>query len=208
MDYKKLNMALFITVLVLLSVTVFAFLKVLFSDTKTLEWGSVSDFISSVSTFGTLLVAFFAYKAAPQWIKQKRNEEGFKHVSTMLEDYDSIIMKIEDIYFRFICIDPALADSKSMIQEIDIEVIRVSSLSNKLDGCKRWNIEYPKQVRIKFTNLNLFYAAGIEFAMSYDKDNKLAVSNVRENLTTMIRNVRNDLTYFNQDIEKIFNFPK
>ncbi|WP_157037505.1 hypothetical protein [Erwinia piriflorinigrans] len=43
-----------------------------------MEWGSVSDWISSLSSFGTLAVAYMAYKAAPDWINRKNIEDGSK----------------------------------------------------------------------------------------------------------------------------------
>ena len=42
-----------------------------------IELGSFSDWVSSLSTFGTLIVAFLAYKKAPEWINQKMNEDAF-----------------------------------------------------------------------------------------------------------------------------------
>ncbi|ORM67541.1 hypothetical protein [Pantoea rwandensis] len=43
---------------------------------KKIQYGSVSDWISSLSTFGTLIVAYMAYKAAPDWINRKNVEGG------------------------------------------------------------------------------------------------------------------------------------
>lgn len=38
--------------------------------------GNLSDWISSLSTFGTLVVAYMAYKAVPDWIRRKNVEDG------------------------------------------------------------------------------------------------------------------------------------
>lgn len=42
-----------------------------------MDWGSASDLLSSLSTFGTFLVAFGAFLKAPDWIKQRKYEDGF-----------------------------------------------------------------------------------------------------------------------------------
>lgn len=42
-----------------------------------IEWGNVSDWLSSLSTFGTLLIAYAAYVKAPDWIKQRKHETAF-----------------------------------------------------------------------------------------------------------------------------------
>lgn len=208
MDYKKLNMALVITVIILLAVATFAFLKVLFSDSNALEWGSVSDFISSISTFGTLLIAFFAYKAAPQWIQQKRNEEGFKHVSTMLEDYDAVVLKAKDLYYRFIKLDPRSANSSGMKMAIDKDLANYTALLNKLESCKRWKISYPKEVNDYFNHIKLFYAAAYTFARGYDEGFLLPTNEEKNAFTKIYNELEANLKYFHRDIEEIFKFPK
>lgn len=42
-----------------------------------MEYGSLSDLVSSLCSFGTLIIAYKAYKAykaAPKWISKKENE--------------------------------------------------------------------------------------------------------------------------------------
>lgn len=82
MEYKKLNSALLLTVIALFVTTILVLIKVLFSGAKGFEWGSVSDWFSSLSTFGTLVIAWFAYKEAPGWISQK----NYEHVHNMILD--------------------------------------------------------------------------------------------------------------------------
>lgn len=41
-----------------------------------MEFGSVTDWVSSLSSLGTLVVACMAYKAAPDWINRKNIEAG------------------------------------------------------------------------------------------------------------------------------------
>jgi len=51
-----------------------------------IEYGSLSDWISSLSTFFTLVVAYMAYKAAPKWLQQKYDETAFSIASPLIEE--------------------------------------------------------------------------------------------------------------------------
>ncbi|MBN9706712.1 hypothetical protein JR904_24540 [Enterobacter roggenkampii] len=95
MDYKKVNLTLLILVIVLSFFLICFILKALFFGNDKFEWGSFTDWISSLSTFLTLVVAWKAYKAAPQWIKEKQKDEGFNHVKTIMSDYDQILSTIK-----------------------------------------------------------------------------------------------------------------
>ncbi|MEN3754868.1 hypothetical protein ABC733_26070 [Mangrovibacter sp. SLW1] len=55
-------------------VAIIAFANVLLEQYvgHVMELGSISDWLSSLSTFGTLVVAYMAYKKAPEWMSQKR----------------------------------------------------------------------------------------------------------------------------------------
>ncbi len=46
--------------------------------------GNLSDWISSLSTFGTLIVAYMAFKAAPKWIHQKMDEQALNQAVTLI----------------------------------------------------------------------------------------------------------------------------
>lgn len=72
MKVEGWNKLLVATVIVLLWVAILALIKVLFSDSNGFEWGSVSDWLSSLATIGTLGIAIAAYKKAPEWLAQKQ----------------------------------------------------------------------------------------------------------------------------------------
>ncbi|MCE0826584.1 hypothetical protein LVQ78_11140 [Buttiauxella sp. A2-C2_NF] len=72
MKVEGWNKLLVATVIVLLWVAILALIKVLFSDSNGFEWGSVSDWLSSLGTIGTLGIAIAAYKKAPEWLAQKQ----------------------------------------------------------------------------------------------------------------------------------------
>ncbi|MGS1414164.1 hypothetical protein [Serratia marcescens] len=47
-----------------------------------MEIGSISDWVSSLSTFGTLVIAGMAYRKAPEWMAQKH----YDVVSKVIEE--------------------------------------------------------------------------------------------------------------------------
>lgn len=208
MDYKKLNMALFITVIVLITVAVFAFLKVLFSDTKALEWGSISDFISSISTFGTLLVAFFAYKAAPQWVKQKQYDEGINHVKSLMAEYDEIVSSILELHPEIITINKQSPKFKILSEKVEQLIYRTFDLRAKLKSCQRWNIIYPKEVSEAFLRLTMYFHHSFLQLTFSDIDFSDERANEIDTANLIIAEVKEDIDFFNRSLDKFFTYPK
>ncbi|MCP6669574.1 hypothetical protein NL517_29730, partial [Klebsiella pneumoniae] len=61
------------------------------------EMENFPDWLSSISTFGTLVVAYSAYKKAPEWISQRMHEDAFSLAKKIiLDDYPSLKEKIDN----------------------------------------------------------------------------------------------------------------
>ncbi|AXU95903.1 hypothetical protein CI789_12060 [Erwinia persicina] len=75
-----------------------------FKDNKQLELGNLSDWVSSLSTLGTLVVAYKAFKAAPNWLSQKFDEESLQtglSINSIIEnEYKHAIIKISNHFFN------------------------------------------------------------------------------------------------------------
>ncbi|WP_205949830.1 hypothetical protein [Pantoea stewartii] len=69
------------------------------SIVPTLEYGSVSDWVSSLSTALTLLVAWKAYKAAPDWLKQKHDEQALELAAKLIESENDKLIKLKNDLF-------------------------------------------------------------------------------------------------------------
>ncbi|MCS4493663.1 hypothetical protein NXS97_05505 [Pantoea sp. B623] len=69
------------------------------SIAPTLEYGSVSDWVSSISTALTLLVAWQAYKAAPDWLKQKHDEQTLELAAKLIESENDKLIKLKKDLF-------------------------------------------------------------------------------------------------------------
>ncbi|MGP2688941.1 hypothetical protein ACTVNK_10675, partial [Serratia nevei] len=66
------------------------------SDTgKQMELGSLTDWISSLSTAGTLLVAYIAYRKAPEWLKERKKQSGYDYALKIINDSIIIIDKLK-----------------------------------------------------------------------------------------------------------------
>lgn len=100
LNIKKCNLFLISTVFVLLLVSILVGIKVLFSNMHGLEWGSVTDWFSAISTlagslasFGTLYIAYKAFKKAPEWINKKIDEDA---LSLCTDTHFILIEKISE----------------------------------------------------------------------------------------------------------------
>ncbi|HBQ4376799.1 TPA: hypothetical protein MEX89_001453 [Klebsiella pneumoniae] len=96
MELRIYNRIILMVSLVLLFLSVFVICYAIKFNGVKIELGSFSDWVSSLSTFGTLIVAFMAYKKAPEWINQKMNEDAFSIAKRiMLDDYLLLKRKID-----------------------------------------------------------------------------------------------------------------
>lgn len=141
MKFKKYNNALICSVLVLLWVTILALVKVLFHGGNKLEWGSVSDWFNTAGTLGTLAIAYFAYKKAPEWINRKIDEDaltlGTESYYILIEDIQTNILRIRNLInhprnriYPFSSIIQEVVDSNG-----DIEYKSADSLWAEFKNC-------------------------------------------------------------------------
>ena len=86
MNIKKWNTYLVSIVLILLILAVLILIKFLFSNSEGFEWGSVSDWLSTASSAGTLYIAYLAYKNAPSWINQRKHDSAFEIAKKLIID--------------------------------------------------------------------------------------------------------------------------
>lgn len=76
LNIRKYNLILINTVLLLFLVGLLVGLKILFTGNN-IFGGSITDWISALSTAGTLGVAYAAYRKAPEWMAQKHYDIAF-----------------------------------------------------------------------------------------------------------------------------------
>lgn len=86
------------------------------------EYGSVSDWVSAGSTFGTLIVALIALKKAPDWINQKKHEDAYSLSKNLfleqLPTLSTAISKIETSARSFqVHIDYSFGDIERIVNK-------------------------------------------------------------------------------------------
>jgi len=99
MDMKRWNRCLLALVALLLILAIIATANIIIKQysTEKMEFGNWSDWVSSLSTFGTLLVAAMAYRKAPDWINQRKNDAGFDVAqNVMLDDITNLYKHLND----------------------------------------------------------------------------------------------------------------
>ncbi|WP_430689148.1 hypothetical protein [Klebsiella quasipneumoniae] len=96
MELKIYNRIILAVSMVLLCSCVFIICySIKFNGVK-IEFDGISDWISSLSTFGTLVVAYSAYKKAPEWLNQRMHEDAFFLAKKlMLDDYPLLKRKVD-----------------------------------------------------------------------------------------------------------------
>lgn len=64
-----------------------------------LDFGSVSDWVSACTSALTLIVAYLAYKAAPNWLTQKSGEQALELAGQLIEiDNEKLITLVDNLY--------------------------------------------------------------------------------------------------------------
>lgn len=153
----KINATLLTVVLTLIIVAVLVLLKVLFSDADGFEWGSVSDWFSTAGTFGTLAIAYAAYRKAPEWMAQKHYDIAYSIIEkAIFNDLPNIRSSSLHLKTRMLTISRSLKMSlnnntslpetiEDTIESTDIKVIEFHqecySIINKLKAVNRTNYE-------------------------------------------------------------------
>lgn len=208
MNIKLVNKILIVLVITLLITAIFAILKVVFSGLNDFEWGSVSDWFSTAASFITTYIAYQAYKAAPNWIKQKSNETGFNHVHSLMSEYDEIEQNLQRLYFDIL----STRNNDPMFDGLGVEVKKnvyeIISLQFKLQSCRRWNIEASNDLNSAFQRLKDFCSLSYKVLACErmrDIDN---LHLAQQKLTTLKTTISEDSKSFKKDINLLFTFPE
>lgn len=124
-------------VLVISSVLLFIEVVIVIYDINDgkIEWGNVSDWLSSLSTFGTLLIAYAAYVKAPDWIKQRKDEDAFSIASDLINEklphIVGLVHRISNDSFH-------LRDALGFVEDRHLKLYEVSDLRTCEGNLKIW----------------------------------------------------------------------
>lgn len=195
MNIKNINIFLISTVFILLLIVILVGIKVLFSNMQGFEWGSVTDWFSAISTlagslasFGTLYIAYKAFKKAPEWINKKIDEDALSLCT------DTHFILIETISESAKRIKNIMASNEG--KPFSTPIRAVASQQGRLstpESTKRWKefcsiyefngfAELAK-AQIKFTrNLRRFEFMG----WVYNKEKKDIINSINNSITSIL----------------------
>ncbi|EMM6151762.1 MULTISPECIES: hypothetical protein [Enterobacter cloacae complex] len=141
------------------------------------EWGNVSDWLSSLSTFGTLLVAYGAFIKAPDWLLQKRYEVSShiinETVFTNLPKLSKLCVQYKIRHFIICkqlisCLNGKLLNEQKLREnrtKLDITFNElftlITSMKNELRTVKRNQFDFSEYTHQIYNNL-------IEVASNYN----------------------------------------
>ncbi|HFR2015540.1 TPA: hypothetical protein ACHXN0_004253, partial [Shigella sonnei] len=98
MDCRKLNIVLLSTVAVLLVVVILVLIKSLFVGSEGFEWGSVSDWVSSIANLIMAGAALYAAWNAKNWFQTKIKENALNQVTKFWTNCDLFSLEMLKTY--------------------------------------------------------------------------------------------------------------
>jgi len=101
-----------------------------------MEFGDFSDILSALSTFGTLCVAYIAFRKAPEWLHQKMDEQAFFIANELItNDFPTIRSSLKEcimhLDFFVDCYD--LIDAKIAFKDLDELSVNRIKIYNQLE---------------------------------------------------------------------------
>lgn len=212
-DSKRTNKVLISLVIILLIIAIIVFAQVVFNSMNGLEWGSVSDWVSTGSSIATTYLAFLAYKAAPNWFKQKTFEAGFNHVNNLISEYYWIEGNIQRLYWDVISIKPSNSRTSQTWGEIETLAYRAISLKGNLFACQRFNISVLPETFRCFERLKQFcdisyQLQGRLYMQDDEKINDEKILEVHKELEDLKDFIKHDSHNIKSNMHDYFTFPK
>ncbi|WP_440482874.1 hypothetical protein [Serratia marcescens] len=108
-----------------------------------MEIGSISDWLSSLSTFGTLVIAGMAYRKAPDWFESKRNETSYDHAKKIIDSLEQTQHLFQKEAYIFLQNEHDINEEREKKQEYSkFEILRMIFLVQELIySCEKYNIK-------------------------------------------------------------------
>lgn len=211
---KLTNRVLTGLVIILLTLLVLLLISTIFYNSdKKMEISSLTDWVSSLSTFGTLIVACMAYKKAPEWMAQKHYDivskvieeaiyEDLRKLSSLSYQYKSHIVHtgliLKNSLGKKEGLPSNIEETLEKLEKLLIEFFNLSySIQNRLKAIPRYNyvitpytlnvIDKIKNAADKYNNLQTkIEIAAHEVNSLVDADEK-AINLTKEEISDIQR---------------------
>lgn len=113
-----------------------------------MEIGSISDWLSSLSTFGTLVIAGMAYRKAPDWFESKRNETSYDHAKKIIDSLEQTQHLFQKEAYIFLLNEHDINEEREKKQEYSkFEILRMIFFVQQLIySCDKHNIKPQSEI--------------------------------------------------------------
>jgi hypothetical protein len=171
MELKIYNRVILVVSITLLLFCCFIIAYVVGFGSIKYEVKDFPDWLSSISTFGTLVVAYSAYKKAPEWISQRMHEDAFSLAKkVILDDYPLLQEEIDNadghvsynvMFFDLMdddCDVPITVEDCDKVQDFFYDVkISPSKIINSLDKLSKLGWEIDRDILTINNEINKCY---------------------------------------------------
>lgn len=208
MEMKKLNTALIITVIILLIVAILVLIKVLLSDMKGFEWGSVSDWFSTICNVVIAGTALYAAYSAKNWIRGQHNATAYTKVNEIMSEYDKITHTLIKMYPKATTTLPNDSGFAELRMANEINAYMCIDLISRLESLNRWRVNYAPEVQDKFEELLEFSNVSYYLFAAIITNNYDSIADGQNKLKLAYEKVNENKEFFQKDIQELFSFPK
>lgn len=224
MVQKIYNLFVKISITILLVLTLWLVVNGALKESKgNFEFGNLMDFFNTLGTLGTLLVAFKAYKAAPNWIKSKNTEiahtKATEFFSENIIQLQSEIEDLRNLHSTFVKFSDTINYIKywdhDLQYELDENMVRaktiisnIKSRNNEFEiyfNAYKWSFKniFKKEISIIQNNP---HSVGVKmqnyldlYQEVYDSGNPMSANN------EIFNNRLNSLKDYNSQITKLLD---
>ncbi|HFL5870953.1 MULTISPECIES: hypothetical protein [Serratia] len=169
-----------------------------------MELGSLTDWISSLSTAGTLLVAYMAYKKAPEWLKERNKQSGYDYALKIINDSVTIIDKLKIASTIDLLKNDSSSDNFNKVSNIMRIAFEIELLSDRLKDHSRYDIKLrdSNQLSDRYSSLMVYCMRlsryYLNLATNLDTEEQLAdMRKELDDIRTIFRKKVDDIFIFN-----------
>lgn len=178
MDCRKANIVLITIVSTLLIITCLVLIKFLFSGKEGFEWGSVSDWVSSIANLIMAGAALYAAWNAKNWFQTKIKENALNQVTKFWTNCDLFSLDMMKTYENVRNLNNTNPDYepkdfaylvRTEKEVIDQLQIKLTALRNELQSLTFWKVS-PKEatIFINYFSSNQMALSTLRDAISFD----------------------------------------